>query len=66
MAKDHKDLSEEFTALESMHDDLDYDVQSKAYDDRVDNLESEGNSLSSDLDDLRIRLDDLEKENEVG
>jgi len=61
LEKDHEDLSQEFTRLESRHDDLEYDVESKADDDRVDDLESEVNSLSSELDDVRIRLDDLEK-----
>ena len=64
LEKDHKDLSEEFTALESRHDDLEYDVESKADRDDVDNVESDVNDISSDLDDVRSRLDDLEKEDE--
>ena len=62
LEKDHKDLSEEFTALESRHDDLEYDVQSKADDDRVDDVEGELNNVASNVDDIIIRLDDLEKE----
>ena len=62
LEKDHKDLSEEFTALESRHDDLEYDVQSKADDSRVDDVEGELNNVASNVDDIIIRLDDLEKE----
>jgi predicted nucleic acid-binding Zn-ribbon protein len=62
LEEDHKDLSEEFTALESRHDDLEYDVQSKADDDRVDDVEGELNNVASNVDDIIIRLDDLEKE----
>ena len=62
LEEDHKDLSEEFTALESRHDDLEYDVQSKADDDRVDDVEGELNNVASNVDDVRSRLDDLEKE----
>ena len=64
LEKDHKDLSEEFTALESRHDDLEYDVNDKAERDDVYNVEGEVGSLSSDLDDIRSRLDDLEEEDE--
>ena len=64
LEKDHKDLSEEFTALESRHDDLEYDVQSKADDDRVDDVEGELNNVASNVDDIIIRLDDLEKEHD--
>jgi SMC interacting uncharacterized protein involved in chromosome segregation len=60
------ELEEEVTAMQDQVDELDYTVGDKADRDDVDNVESEVNSLSSDLDDIRTRLDDLEKENEVG
>ena len=62
LEKDHEDLSQEFTRLESRHDDLEYDVESKADDSRVDDVEGELNNVASNVDDIIIRLDDLEKE----
>jgi SMC interacting uncharacterized protein involved in chromosome segregation len=56
------ELEEEVTAMQDQVDELDYTVGDKADRDDVDNVESEVNSLSSDLDDIRTRLDDLEKE----
>ena len=58
------------TALEAELDDiqeqvneLDYTVGDKADRDDVDNVEGELNNVASNVDDIIIRLDDLEKEN---
>ena len=56
------ELEQEFTRLESRYDDLEYDVESKADRDDVDNVEGELNNVASNVDDIIIRLDDLEKE----
>ena len=57
-------LEKELDDIQEQVNELDYTVGDKADRDDLDTLESEVNSLSSDLDDVRIRLDDLEKEDE--
>ena len=58
------ELEEEIDSLQSSLDEISYDVESKADKDDVDNLESEGNDISRDLDDISSRLDDLEEEDD--
>ena len=57
------ELEEEIYDIQEQIDELDYTVNDKAERDDVYNVEGEVNSLSSDLDDVRSRLDDLEEEN---
>ena len=55
-------LEKELDDIQEQVDELDYTVGDKAERDDVYNVEGEVNSLSSDLDDVKSRLDDLEKE----
>tara|TARA_R100000742_G_C4176210_1_gene12822 strand:- start:265 stop:480 length:216 start_codon:yes stop_codon:yes gene_type:complete len=57
-------LEKELDDMQDQVDEIDYAVNDKAERDDVYNVEGEVNSLSSDLDDVRSRLDDLEEEDE--
>tara|TARA_R100001129_G_scaffold81215_1_gene55303 strand:+ start:938 stop:1153 length:216 start_codon:yes stop_codon:yes gene_type:complete len=57
------ELEEEVTAMQEQVNELDYTVGDKADRDDVDNVEGELNNVASNVDDIIIRLDDLEKEN---
>ena len=56
------ELEEEVTAMQEQVNELDYTVGDKADRDDVDNVEGELNNVASNVDDIIIRLDDLEKE----
>jgi hypothetical protein len=55
-------LEEELDDIQEQVNELDYTVGDKADRDDVDNVEGELNNVASNVDDIIIRLDDLEKE----
>ena len=56
------ELEEELDDIQEQVNELDYAVGDKADRDDVDNVEGELNNVASNVDDIIIRLDDLEKE----
>lgn len=58
------ELEKELDDIQDQVNEIDYTVNDKADRDDLDTVESEVNGMSSDLDDVRIRLDDLEKEDD--
>jgi hypothetical protein len=55
-------LEEELDDIQEQVNELDYTVGDKADRDDVDDVEGELNNVASNVDDIIIRLDDLEKE----